>query len=352
MAKICVTGTTSWGITLAIVMARRNHRTFLLTRDDQESEKLQHKGIDSKQLPGIVLPHEIQITASPRAAMRHSTAVIIAVPSSTMRTNIRRLAPFLTPNRLIVSASKGLELGSNKRMSQVIEDEIDPKFHGNICSLSGPNLALEIARGMPATAVIANTEESIVERAQRLLKAPGFNVYTNHDIVGVELGGTLKNIIALGAGVIDGLGYGDNAKAAFITRGLTEMSAFAMNLGANPLTLSGLSGLGDVIATCSSNLSRNHFVGMELSKGRPLDDITAGMSGVAEGITTTAAVWNEAHKLKLEMPITRGLYQVLYKGADARTVIPDMLGSSPRHELSGRRWKFSTFFKLSRLRKK
>jgi len=351
MAKICVTGTTSWGITLAIVMARRNHRTFLLTRNDDESERIRHKGIDSKQLPGITLPPEIEVTASAKTAMRHSTAVIIAVPSSTMRANIRNLAPFLTPNRLIISASKGLELGSNKRMSQVIEDEIDPKFHGNICALSGPNLALEIARGMPATAVIANAEESIVERAQRMLKAPGFNVYTNHDIIGVELGGTLKNIIALGAGIIEGLGYGDNAKAAFITRGLTEMSAFAMTMGANPLTLSGLSGLGDVIATCSSNLSRNHHVGMELSKGRPLDEITAGMSGIAEGITTTAAVWDEAQQLKLEMPVTRGLYQVLYKGADPRTVIPDMLGSNPKHELAGRKWKFSSFFKLARWRK-
>ena len=351
MAKICVTGTTSWGITLAIVMARRNHSTFLLTRNEGETEKFRHRGIESKQLPGIVLPPEIQITASPAEALRHSTAVIIAVPSSTMRVNIKRLAPYLAPNRLIISASKGLEMGSNKRMSQVIEDEINPRFHSNICALSGPNLALEIARGMPATAVVANADEPVVERAQRLLKAPGFNVYTNHDIIGVEMGGTLKNIIAMGAGIIEGLGYGDNAKAAFITRGLTEMSAFAMTMGANPLTLSGLSGLGDVIATCSSSLSRNHFVGKELSKGRTLSEITAGMSGIAEGITTTAAVWDAAHKLKLEMPITRGLYQVLYKGADARAVLPDILGSSPRHELSGRRWKFSSFFKLAKWRK-
>jgi glycerol-3-phosphate dehydrogenase (NAD(P)+) len=204
---------------------------------------------------------------------------------------------------------------------------------------------------MPAAAVVANTDKTIAQRAQKLLDAPGFSVYTNHDVTGVELGGALKNIIALGAGMIDGLGYGDNAKAAFITRGLTEMSAFAMALGANPLTLSGLAGLGDVIATCSSRLSRNHFVGEELTRGRSLRDIISGMAGVAEGVTTTQAVWEQSQELKLEMPITHGIYQVLYKDGNARQIIASTLGSTLKHELAGRKWGFSSFFKLARWRK-
>lgn len=343
MAKTCVIGTTSWGITLAIVMARKGSQSYLWARTEEEAERLRRKGPSSKQLPGIIIPQGLVITSSLKDATKAADAVIMAVPSQSMRSNIHLLKKYLSPGKLIISAAKGLEKDSNKRMSQVIADEIDPIFHANICVLSGPNLALEIAQGMPAAAVIAAGNHDIAAKAQHLLTAPGFTVYTNHDVIGVELGGALKNVIALGAGMIDGLGYGDNAKAAFITRGLTEMSAFAMAMGANPLTLSGLSGLGDVIATCASKLSRNHYVGEELSKGRALEDIIAVMPGVAEGINATAGVWNQAKKLKLEMPITNSIYQVLYKQADARQIIPDILGATARHELSGRHWGFRTF---------
>ncbi len=349
MAKICVIGTTSWGMTLAIVMARKGSDTYLWTRTEEEAERLRHKGPESGQLPGVSFPSNMVITSSIKDATRAASAIIMAVPSQTMRHNMQLVKKCMAPTRLIISAAKGLETGSNKRMTQVIADEIDPVFHPNICVLSGPNLAREIARGMPAASVIAAEDENIACRAQRLLAAPGFTVYTNHDVIGVELGGTLKNIIALGAGMVDGLGYGDNAKAAFITRGLTEMSAFAMAMGASPLTLSGLAGLGDVIATCASKLSRNHYVGEEVAKGRALKDIIAGMSGVAEGVTTTAAVWDQAKKLKLEMPITHNIYQVLYKKADVRDVVPAILGASARHELAGRRWGFLSFFKRARL---
>jgi len=235
-------------------------------------------------------------------------------------------------------------MDSNKRMSQVIADEIDEIYHKNICVLSGPNLAREIVRGMPAAAVVTAANEEVARKAQRLLTAPNFTVYTNHDLIGVELGGTLKNIIALGAGMIDGLGYGDNAKAAFITRGLTEMTAFSLALGANPLTLSGLAGLGDLIATCASPLSRNHYVGTELAHGKKLSDITQSMDGVAEGVTTTAAVWDQARKLNLEMPITQHIYDVLYGETKVSDAIAGVLGASYKHELAGKRWKFFSFF--------
>jgi glycerol-3-phosphate dehydrogenase (NAD(P)+) len=249
---------------------------------------------------------------------------------------------------LIVSATKGLEIGSNKRMSEVIADEIDQRFRSNICVLSGPNLYKEILRDLPASAVVAAWNEAIARQAQKLLTTPNFCVYTNTDVIGVELGGALKNIIALGAGMVDGLGYGDNAKAAFITRGLTEMAALGIAMGANPLTLSGLSGLGDLVATCASPLSRNHYVGVELTKGRSLEEITNSMVGVAEGVSTTVAVWNQARQLELEMPITEKIYQVLYNGVEPCQAIIELLGAGGRHELAGRKWRLFSFFRHRR----
>jgi glycerol-3-phosphate dehydrogenase (NAD(P)+) len=343
MARIGVIGTTSWGITLAILLARNNYTVKLWARSENEVQKLRSKGSSSPALEGVEFPANIEITSSLKETMLLTSAIILAVPSQTMRQNVKLIKDHLKSFRLIVSAAKGLEIGSNKRMSQVIADEIDPVYHKNICVLSGPNLAREIVLGLPAAAVVAALNEEVARKAQKLLTAPNFTVYTNHDLVGVELGGTLKNVIALGAGMIDGLDYGDNAKAAFITRGLTEMAAFSLALGANPLTLSGLAGLGDLIATCSSKLSRNHYVGAELARGETLGNITAKMDGVAEGITTTAAVWDQARKLNLEMPITQRIYQVLYCGAKVDDAVAEILGASSKHELAGKRWKLFSF---------
>ncbi|MCL2149754.1 MAG: NAD(P)-dependent glycerol-3-phosphate dehydrogenase [Dehalococcoidia bacterium] len=343
MAKIGVIGTTSWGITLAVLLARNKYAVKLWARSEGEAQRLRTKGSSSPALEGIVFPTNLEVTSSLKDATLLSSAVILAVPSQTMRQNMRLLKDHLKSFRLIISASKGLEMGSNKRMSQVIADEIGESYRKNICVLSGPNLAREIACGLPAAAVVTATNEEVARKAQKLLTAPNFTVYTNHDLVGVELGGTLKNIIALGAGMIDGLGYGDNAKAAFITRGLTEMTAFSLALGANPLTLSGLAGLGDLIATCASPLSRNHYVGAELARGKKLSDITHGMDGVAEGITTTSAVWDQACKLRLEMPITQHIYQVLYNGARVGDAIAEVLGASYKHELAGKQWRLFSF---------
>jgi len=343
MAKIGVIGTTSWGITLAVLLARNKYDVKLWARSESEAQALRIKGPSAPALDGIAFPPNLSVTSSLQDALLLTSAVIVAVPSQTMRQNVRLFKDHLKSFRLIVSASKGLEIGSNKRMSQVIADEIDPAYHKNICVLSGPNLAREIAQGLPAAAVVTATSEDIARKAQKLLTTPKFTVYTNHDMVGVELGGTLKNIIALGAGMIDGLGYGDNAKAAFITRGLTEMAAFGVALGANPLTISGLAGLGDLIATCASSLSRNHYVGTELARGKKLGDITKDMKEVAEGVTTTAAVWDQARKLSLEMPITQHIYKVLNGKATAQDAITEVLGASYKHELAGKRWKLFSF---------
>jgi len=339
MSKVCVVGTTSWGITIAIMLARHGAEVSLWARTEEEASHMRSKGPDKRILGNTTFPSSLNVTSSVDEAVSVADAVVMAVPSQTMRQNIKIVKPYLKANKLIISAAKGLEIGSHKRMSQVIADETAQTFHKNICVLSGPNLFREILDGLPAAAVVAAQNESTALKAQRIFSGPHLAVYTNYDIIGVELGGTLKNIIALGAGMIDGLGYGDNAKAAFITRGLTEMAAFSVALGASPLTMSGLAGMGDLVATCSSSLSRNHYVGMELTKGKKLDEILASMTGIAEGVTTTAVVWTQAQKLMLEMPITEKIHLVLYENASVRDIIPEILGSACRHELTGRRWK-------------
>ncbi len=348
MPKVAIIGTTSWGITLGVVLAHNGVQVRLWARTEEEAAELTNSGPNPDWLPNVTFPHNLSITSVLSEAVAFVNVVILAVPSQAMRQNIKLVRSYIGESTLIISAAKGLEIGSNKRMSEVIAEEIDPGLQSNICVLSGPNLFKEILRGLPASAVVAAEDEAVARKAQKLLATPNFCVYTNTDVIGVELGGALKNIIALGAGMVDGLGYGDNAKAAFITRGLTEMIALGVTLGASPLTLAGLAGLGDLIATCASPLSRNHYVGVELSKGRSLQEITASMNGVAEGVSTTVAVWNLARQLQLGMPITEKIYQVLYKGVDPRQIIKELLGTQGRHELAGRRGLLFSFSKRRR----
>jgi glycerol-3-phosphate dehydrogenase (NAD(P)+) len=258
--------------------------------------------------------------------------VLIAVPSRTLRENVRNAAASLSGSAVVVSATKGLEIESGKRMSQVLADELPAGLRSGVCALSGPNLAREIIEGKPSTTVAASRNVEAAERAQSILTSSVFRVYTNVDIVGVELGGSLKNIIALGAGVIDGLRYGDNTKAAFMTRGLAEIARLAVGAGADPMTLSGLAGMGDLIATCSSRLSRNHHVGEQLASGKSLDEIRAGMKNVAEGIDTTAAAVKLSKEVGVEMPIAAATYEVLFNGAPIQRAVADLLGRAPSPE--------------------
>ena len=345
MPKIAIIGTTSWGKTLGVVLARNGLEVRLWARTEREAIALRNSGPNPTLLPGVTFPPQLSITSSLSEALAEVKAVILVVPSQTMRQNIKLVAGHLNELMLIVSAAKGLEIGSNKRMSQVIAEEIDPQFCSNICVLSGPNLSREILHDLPAASVVAAENEAVARIARQLLTVPNLCIYTNTDVIGVELGGALKNIIALGAGMADGLGYGDNAKAAFVTRGLTEMAALGVALGANPLTFSGLAGLGDLIATCASPLSRNHYVGVELTKGRSLKEITDSMTSVAEGVTTTIVAWNLAQATGLEMPITEKIYQVLYGELDPRQGAVELMAAEARHELAGRKWKLFSFFR-------
>ncbi len=348
MPNIAIIGTTSWGTTLGVVLAHKGLDVRLWARTEQEATELTDAKHNPGLLAGVKYPRQLSITSSLSKALTKSTAVILAVPSQSMRQNMKLVAEHLDESMLIVSAAKGLEIDSSKRMSQVIADEIEPDFRSNICVLSGPNLSQEILHNLPAATVVAAEDEAIARKAQKLLTTPKLCVYSNTDVIGVELGGALKNIIALGAGIADGLGYGDNAKAALITRGLTEITALGVALGANPLTFSGLAGLGDLIATCASPLSRNHYVGVQLAKGHSLKKILDSMTGVAEGVSTTLVVWKLARQMGLEMPITETIYRVLYEGANVRHAAAELMMVAATHELAGRKWRLFSFISSRR----
>ncbi len=335
MVQVGIVGTTSWGTTLAVVLARQGVDVWLWARTGPEAATLRSAGENQRFLPGVPFPPCLRVTSAVEEALCHSQLVIIAVPSRTLRANARLVRDAITPGAVIVSATKGLELDTGKRMSQVLEEELPPALHAGICALSGPNLAREIIQGKPSSTVIASRNEEAAREAQAIINSPRFRVYTNEDIIGVELGGALKNIIALGAGICDGLEYGDNAKAAFITRGLAEITRLGVAAGASPLTFAGLAGMGDLVATCCSRLSRNRYVGEQLARGRTLQEVRAAMKNVAEGVDTTAAAVKLAQRLGVEMPITQATYSVLFDGVALEQAISTLLGRAPRPEWAG-----------------
>lgn len=333
--RVAVIGTTSWGTTLAIMLTRKELAVSLWARTEQEAEELNREKQNASRLPGFSFPEELRATASLDEALDKAGLVIFAVPSQDMRHNVRLVREYLDSSMLILSVAKGLEVESVKRMSQVVSEEVAPRYHPNICVLSGPNLSREIARGLPAVTVVAAYDAAVAAKVQKVMATPLFRVYTNTDVVGVELGGALKNIIALAAGMVDGLEYGNNTKAGLITRGLAEITRLGVAAGANPLTFAGLAGLGDLVATCSSPLSRNRFVGQELAKGRDLKEILSSMTGIAEGITTTVAALKLAEELDEEMPIAEQVFRVLFKGLDVRRAVYELMVRELKHELAG-----------------
>ena len=301
MPKVAIIGNTTWGNTLATLLSDKEALVKLWTRSEAETEEL-NKGT-----------HSYSPTHDIKEALDGADLVIWAVPSQKLRQNVVLATHYLTKPVLLVSAAKGLEVDSGKRMSQVIAEEIPTTLRGGICVLSGPNLANEIARGLPAASVIASRDIAVAERARGLIESHNFVLSTSDDIIGVDLGGAFKNIVALGAGMMDGLDLGDNAKAAFITWNWTELVSLGSALGAKVSTFYGLAGLGDLIATCASDLSRNHYVGYEIARGRSLSELHASMSQIAEGVYTTMAAHRLAQEIKIELPITNILYSILFR---------------------------------------
>lgn len=333
--KVAIIGTTSWGTTLGVILSRRGIDVALWARTVEEAERLARDGENKTRLPGIPFPRGLSPTGAIEEALQGASLVVLAVPSQQMRQNVRIMKGHIAKGVPILSAAKGLEVDTTKRMTQVISEEIDPAYRQNICVLSGPNLSMEVVHGLPATTVIAAQDTAVAKRAQGIMASATFRVYTNDDVIGVELGGALKNIVALAAGLSDGLGYGDNAKAALVSRGLAEISRLGVAMEANPLTFAGLAGLGDLVATCASPLSRNRFVGQELAKGRPLAEITASMTNVAEGISTTVAARRMAREYGVDMPITEQVYRVLFEWLDVTEAMATLMGRELKSEMLG-----------------
>lgn len=331
-AKVAVIGTTTWGTALGIVLARKNISVRLLARTASEAEQLQADRRNARFLPDTPFPDSLTVSSAAADVIPTADLVIVAVPSHTLRNNIQSIRDCISPGTTILSAAKGLELPGGKRMSQVMEEELPGKLHPGICAISGPNFADEIVQGKLASTVVAGRDRHGLEQVQTILMSSSFRVYTSDDLVGVELGGALKNIIALGAGIADGLNMGDNGKAALITRGLAEITRLGVAAGAMPLTFAGLAGLGDVVATCASRLSRNRRVGELLARGKSLAQIQESMNNVAEGVNTTGAALAMAEGLAVEMPITQATYQVLFEGLSPQEAVTQLMERPPRSE--------------------
>lgn len=332
IGQTAIIGATTWGTTLGILLAQNGVPVSLLTRSESEAQTLTSQGRNARFLPDAPFPDSLSVTSEPESALRQSSLVIIAVPSDRMRENVQRIESHLQPGAIILSATKGLELPTAQRMSQVLEDELPANLHSGICVLSGPNLAKEIVQGKLASTVIASQNPDASQTAQAALMSNNFRVYTSRDVLGVELAGALKNIVALGAGIGDGMEAGENAKAAFLTRGLAEMTRLGVAAGADPMTFAGLAGIGDVVATCSSRLSRNRYVGEQLTRGQSWADISASMDNVAEGVNATQAALVLAKELDVEMPIAEMASRVLFDGLPPHQAMAELMSRPARSE--------------------
>jgi glycerol-3-phosphate dehydrogenase (NAD(P)+) len=323
--ELGVVGAGSWGTALAIALAPRFERVVLWARDAELARDMREKRENRRYLPGAVLPEQVNVTAELQDAAAGMPTVLTAVPSRYLRAQYQALLPYLSPETILVSATKGIETGTLLRMSEVIDDTLGSVFAPRVAVLSGPTFAKEVAAGEPAAVVIASSEGELASHVQAAFSGPALRLYTSRDVVGVEIGAALKNVIAIGAGICHGLGLGGNSVAALVTRGLAELTRLAVALGGEARTLAGLAGLGDMVLTSTGDLSRNRYVGVQLAKGRPLDEIVAGMDQIAEGVDTCKAAHELAQRTEVEMPIAEAMYEILYLGKPVERAIRDLM---------------------------
>ena len=324
-------GAGSWGTAVA-ALAARNAPTVLWARRPELARTIHETHVNRDYLPQYELPRNLTSTASLEEALSGAEVVVMGVPSHGFRQILDEGRTFLGDGVPIVSLTKGVEQQTLKRMTEVI-DEVVPGHPRGV--LTGPNLAKEVMAGWPAASVVAVNDDGIASELQRLFSTDAFRVYTNNDVVGCEVGGALKNVIAIAAGIADGMGFGDNTRAALLTRGLAELTRLGVALGGEPMTFAGLAGMGDLVATCASRQSRNRYVGEELGKGRSIDDIVAEMKMVAEGVKSSKAVVDLAAGVKVEMPIAEQVVDVLYHGKHASEIVPALMQREMKRELHG-----------------
>jgi glycerol-3-phosphate dehydrogenase (NAD(P)+) len=321
MSKISVIGAGAWGTTLAQLAAENGHKVLIWSFEKEVTDQINEFHENKKFLCGFQLSADVEATCDIKSAC-DCDVMLLVTPSQFLRRTLKSISGHLKKDTIVVNAAKGLELDTQKTMSQIIKEELSP---AKFAVLSGPNISKEIAKGLPAAAVAASSDISIAKTVQKAMNNQRFRVYTNTDIIGVELGGTLKNVIAIAAGVADGLDVGNNAKSALLVRGIAEITRLGVAMGGKKETFSGLSGIGDLITTCMSTLSRNHFVGTELAKGKKWEEIKSKMIDVAEGVPTAKAAKILARKMNIEMPITEEVYAVLYENKDPFKAISSLM---------------------------
>ncbi|MGB8510808.1 MAG: NAD(P)H-dependent glycerol-3-phosphate dehydrogenase [Pyrinomonadaceae bacterium] len=336
MRQVAVMGAGGWGTALSIVAARAGHEVRLWSRNRAVVEGITRERVNSAYLATHSIPANVSATFDVAEALRGAEVVILAAPSHATRELLRSISGAVGEGMVFVSATKGIEVETGKRVSEIVSDELGGRLSNvNFVSLSGPSFAQEVAAGQPTAVVAASENEDLSRAVQADLSAQNFRVYTNRDVVGTELGGALKNVMALAAGMLAGLGFGTNSAAALITRGLAEMTRLALAEGAHVETLTGLAGMGDLVLTCTGGLSRNRHVGLELGRGRTLADVLAGMSEVAEGVRTTRAVKLLAERRGVEMPITDEVYAVLYEGRGVAEACAGLMSRPLKGEFEG-----------------
>jgi glycerol-3-phosphate dehydrogenase (NAD(P)+) len=331
--RIGVIGGGSWGTALAKLLAEKGYPVSLWIHNPERCREIADKRENSAYLPGISLPYNLIPSADLREVASGKTALVCVVPSHVLRPVMSEVSPFVDGKPLVISATKGIEDETSKTMRGVLEEVLPRSLHSRICALSGPSFAREVARGMPTTVTAASANPEAAAECQMTFTTSFFRVYTSQDVLGVELGGAVKNVIAVAAGVSDGLGFGHNSRAALITRGTAEIARLGARMGADPRTLAGLAGMGDLVLTCTGDLSRNRSVGLRLGKGDRLSEILADMNMVAEGVRNAKSVYHLARKLGVEMPITEQMYLLLHEGKSARQVVVDLMTRDLKPEI-------------------
>lgn len=329
--RVCVVGDGGWGTALSVHLTKRGHDVVTWGVDRSYVEQMRRTRQNPKFLPGVTLPDELQLSSSFEDCLTGKDLIVMAVPTQFMRSVLEKMRPHFDLRTPVLNVAKGIEVETGMRCSQIIEDVLGVDVE--VATLSGPSHAEEVARGLPTTVVVASESASLATLVQMSFMTDRFRIYTSGDIIGVELGGALKNVIALAAGACDGLGFGDNAKAALLTRGIAEIARLGVAMGARAETFSGLSGIGDLITTSFSPYGRNRRVGEQIGRGKSLDDILAESEQVAEGVWTSRAALAWAQKLGVEMPITREIVRVLFEGKSPLEAVSELMLRDPKAEI-------------------
>jgi len=333
--NIAVLGAGSWGTALSVLLYKNGHNVFLWEFFKERAEKIDSTRLNPEFLPGIKIPEGINVSFDLKNTVYNKDIILIVVPSHVVRSVCEKLAAIPLGNSLVVSASKGIENDTLLRMSQVLQNTIPDLTSDRIAILSGPSHAEEVGQGLPTVVVAASKSSETACCIQEVFMSPSFRVYTNSDVLGVELGGSFKNVIAIAAGISDGVGFGDNTKAALLDRGIVEITRLGIAMGAYRNTFAGLTGMGDLIVTCTSKHSRNRYLGEQIGKGKKLKKVTEEMVQIAEGVRTTRSVYDLSKKYKVEMPISTEVYKVLFEDKNPKQAVYDLMTRDPKKEIWG-----------------